>query len=158
MAVTKEFIVHQEPIWRDRANFIINAALPETDRPHRFEQLWARQLEGNKFEVCCIPFFLYNIALGDIVLTVARGELKYVVDQMIRHAGHYTFRVWFDPSFHSRDEITSTLMNMGALLERSSTNLLAVDAPDLHHAKAVANFLAEREQRGQLMYETGQTS
>jgi hypothetical protein len=24
-----EFVVHQEPVWRERSNFIINAELPE---------------------------------------------------------------------------------------------------------------------------------
>jgi hypothetical protein len=52
-----EFVVHQKPVWRERSNFVISGALPEKDRPRRFEQLFARQLAGDRFEVCCIPFF-----------------------------------------------------------------------------------------------------
>ncbi len=119
-----------------------------------FEQLWARQLGDDKFELCCITFFIYDIAQGDIVQTVAKGERKYVVDRVITHSGHYTFRVWFGRSVQShneitsqlmKDEITSQLMKMGALLEWSSPNLIAVDTPDVHHTKALADFLAERE-------------
>ena len=28
------------------------------------EQLWARRLDEERFEVCCIPFFAYDVALG----------------------------------------------------------------------------------------------
>jgi hypothetical protein len=52
-----EFVVHQEPVWRERSNLVISAELPEKDRPRRFEQLFARQLADDRFEVCCIPFF-----------------------------------------------------------------------------------------------------
>ena len=141
----------------DPANFVINAELPE-EGPHLFEELWARQLGEDKFELCCIPFFLYDIALGDIVQTVAKGDRKYVADRVITRSGHCSFRVWFGRSVHSRDDIASQLIKMGALVEWSSPNLLAADAPDVHHAKAFADFLAERERRGELMYETGRTS
>ena len=47
--------VHAAPVWREKANFIIRALLPERDRS---EQLWARQIGDQRFEVCRIPFFM----------------------------------------------------------------------------------------------------
>lgn len=151
----QEFVVHQDPVWRERSNFIVQAELPEEDRPKRFEQLWARQLSDDRFEVCCIPFFIYNVALGDIVATLPKAGRKYVVAEAVQPSGRYVFRVWFGQSFQPRDEIAGELEALGSLVEWSSRNLLAVDAVDGEHAQPVAGFLAEREKAGHLLYERG---
>jgi hypothetical protein len=153
----QEFAVHQDPVWRERANFIIHAELPEKDRPKRFEQLWARQLGDDRFEVCCIPFFVFDLALGDVVATTPRDGRKYLVKRVVEPSGRYVFRVWFGQSFHPRDEIASGLTALGSLIEWSSRNLLAVDVADAEHAQVVANFLMEREKAGHLIYETGRS-
>jgi len=153
----QEFVVHQDPVWREHADFIINAELPEKDRPKRFEQLWTRQLADDRFEVCCIPFFVYDLALGDVVATSPRDSRKYVVDKVVAPSGRYVFRVWFGQSFQPRDEIAGELKALGSLIEWSSRNLLAVDAADGEHAQLVADFLMEREKAGHLVYETGRS-
>lgn len=50
------------------------AELPEKDRPRRFEQLFAKQIGDDRFEICCTPFFLFDVALGDIVVTSPKGD------------------------------------------------------------------------------------
>lgn len=157
ISMQQEFVVHQDPVWRERANFIVHAELPEKDRPKRFEQLWARQLSDGRFEVCCIPFFIYNIALGDVVVTLPKAGRKYVVAKVVQPSGRYVFRVWFGQSFQPRDEIAGELKALGSLTEWSSRNLLAVDAVNEEHARPVADFLAEREKSGHLLYETGRS-
>jgi len=157
MTDANEFVVHQDPVWRERSNFIINAELPEKDRPRRFEQLFAKQVGEDRFEICCIPFFVYDIALGDVVVTLPKGDRKYVVDKVVEPSGRYVFRVWFGESFHPRDEIAAELRGLGSVIEWSSRNLLAVDAVDREHAQLVADFLAERERAGHLVYETGRS-
>lgn len=152
-----EFVLHQEPVWRDRSNFIINAELPEKDRPKRYEQLFARQVADDRYEICCIPFFLFDVALGDEVTTAPTSDRKYVVEKVVQPSGRYVFRVWFGESFQPRDEIADELKALGSLIEWSSPNLLAVDAVDHEHAQQVADFLAERERTGQLIYETGRS-
>jgi len=152
-----EFAVHPEPIWRERSNFIVHAELPEQDLPKRFEQLWARQVTDDTFEVCCIPFFIFDVALGDVVATAPKAGRKYVVDRVVKPSGRYVFRVWFGESFQPRDEIASELKGLGSLIEWSSRNLLAVDAVDLEHGQLVADFLMEREKAGHLVYETGRS-
>ena len=152
-----EFVVHRDPVWRDRSNFIIHVELPKEDRPRRFEQLFARQLSEDRFEVCCIPFFVFDVALGDVVVTSSSRDRQYVVEKVAEPSGRYVFRVWFGESFQPRDEIAQELTALGSLLEWSSRNLLAVDAADQEHAQLVADFLAEREKAGQLIYETGRS-
>lgn len=155
MTAAEKFVAHQEPVWRERSNFIINAELSEKDRPWRFEQLYVRQVSDDRFEVCCIPFFLYDVALGDIVATSPKGDRKYVVTNVVQPSGRYVFRVWLGESLQAPDEIVEQLKALGSLVEWSSRNLLAVDAVDQEHAQLVANYLAERERAQQLIYETG---
>jgi hypothetical protein len=73
----QEFVVHQDPVWRERSNFIINAELPERDQAYRFEQLFPRRAGDGLFEVCCIPFALYDVALGDIVTVRPSDDRKF---------------------------------------------------------------------------------
>jgi hypothetical protein len=157
MTDPNEFVLHEEPVWRDRSNFIINAELSEDDRPRKFEQLFVRQVADDRFEVCCIPFFLYDIALGDVVATSPKDDRAHLVTGVAKSSGHYVFRVWFGESFHPRDEVAEELKALGSLVEWSSRNLLAVDATDKEHAQRVADFLAEREKAGHLVYETGRS-
>jgi hypothetical protein len=113
MTDAMEFVVHQDPVWRDRSNFIIDAELPEKDRPHRFEHLFAKQVSDARFEICCIPFFAYDIVLGDVVATSPKGNRKYVVDNVVLPSGRYVFRVWFGESFYPREEIADELKRLG---------------------------------------------
>lgn len=157
MTIASKFVVHVEPVWRERSDFIISAALPEADRPKRFEQLFARQLGDDRFEICCIPFFLFDVALGDIVETSPTEGRKYVLKAVVEPSGRFVFRVWFGESSHSREAVTEKLSELGALLEWSSVNLLAVDAADADHGQVIASYLAEQERAGQLLYETGRS-
>lgn len=151
-----EFSTHAEPVWRDRANFIANARLPEEGR---FEQLWCRQVSEDTFEVCCIPFFLYDMALGDIVQTESSGSQRYVVATVQERSGRYVFRVFFERTqYRYRNGIVEELTTAGALHEWSSPSLLAVDARDQEHATVIAALLQERENQGLLLYETGKSA
>jgi len=144
--------IHQDPVWRDRSDFIIGADISIGGEP-RSEQLWVRRVGGDLFEICCIPFFVRDLALGDIVETDAHLTLQRVV----KPSGRYTFRVWFADSFHPRVEIAEGLHHLGALLEWSSENLLAVDAANETEAVAVADYLRVKEEAGELVFETGRT-
>lgn len=144
--------VHQDPVWRDHSNFIIAAPISDGG-DIKTEQLWARKDDEGRFEICCIPFFVYDLALGDVVETGA----DYLVRRVVRPSGRYVFRVWFGESFHPREEIADELKALGSLVEWSSRNLLAVDAADEEHAQLVADFLMEREKAGHLVYETGRS-
>jgi hypothetical protein len=99
--------VHEGPVWRDRANFIVGAPLSEEGRA---EQLWARQLGGERFEICCIPFFVYDLALGDVVETDAAQNIVRVVEP----SGRFVFRIWFGETFHSRQKVADELEERGA--------------------------------------------
>jgi Domain of unknown function (DUF4265) len=150
----EKFSTHDAPVWRDRANFIINAKLPEAGR---FEQLWTRQVSADTFELCCIPFFLYDVALGDVVQTEDVDGRQYVLARVVKPSGHFVFRAYFGRSAHPREEVVDRLTELGAVMEWSSATLLAIDALDSEHAQRIADFLHVRAAQEQLMYETGKS-
>lgn len=154
------WVVHENPAWGERANFIIDARIDVSDVPTRlkWEQLWARQLAENRFQICCIPFFLYDLALGDEVETGLEGEDRYVFKRVVKQSGHHTFRAWFHHST-ARAKVEEELQHIGCLMETrwSGSELLAIDAASESVARRVANLLYKREQLHQLGYETGRT-
>lgn len=142
-------VTHQEPAWRGRSDFVIGIALPEDGAS---EQLFARQAGPHRFEICCIPFFTYGLSLGDLVET----DDDYNVTRIVERSGRRTFRVWFGDGFQPRHEIARDLGEMGALLERSSPNLLAVDAADDPITQAVVTYLDDRQEQGHVLYENSE--
>lgn len=72
-------------------------------------------------------------------------------------SGRYVFRAWFGYTSYPPERIAEELTALGSLVEWSSRTLLAIDAVDAEHAQRLVDFLAEREQTGQLVYETGRS-
>lgn len=155
----EDAVVHPKPAWRDRANFIIMGKFDSGGSPSgpSMEQLWARQVDNFQFAICCIPFFLYDLALDDIVTTEMLGEDQYVIDSVVQRSGRFVFRVWLSESTDA-EELSSLLTQVGCLIERPSdvSRLLAIDAATEEMAQRVADILQEREDSGQIHYETGQ--
>lgn len=150
----ERFSLHPEPVWRGRANFIINAALEE---PGRVEQLWVRQLEPTQFEVCCIPFFLYDVALGDVVETTPCGGDEFRLKSVTRPSGRYVFRAYFAGQRHRyAPNVADALRQAGALIEWSSPRLAAIDIEG-GRAQAIADRLHAFAEAGRLVYEAGKT-
>ena len=148
--------VHREPAWRARANFVIAAEIGGSRSHPEREQLWAKQIGDFRFELCCIPFFVYDLALGDEVET----DQHYVVRELVKASGHCTFRVWFGESKNCsiQEEVVDMAKGLGCEWEWSSANLLAIDAATAALAKKLADYLYARQTAGHLMYETGLTS
>jgi len=151
--MTNRYTAHPEPLWRERANFIIVAPLPEKDR---FEQLWCRQLTESTFEVCCVPFFLYNVALGDIVETETTSEGPFNLRRVTQPSGRYVFRVLFpNVSAERRSDVQNRVIGFGGAVEWATPKLMAIDAENQGVASRIADYLQTEEDAGRLAYETG---
>lgn len=143
-------VQHLEPAWRSRSDFIIAAVLADPALQVGREQLWARRIGEREFELCCVPFFLYDVALGDIVETGV-GDRAFIVEGVLRPSGRFVFRAWFGDSFQPRDQVVRQLAALGAVVEWSSTNLVAVDAADAGMAQQIADLLSALEHKGHLV-------
>lgn len=121
---------HEAPARRERADFLIFADLSAHGLPGRWEQLWARRLGETDFELCCIPYFIYGLALGDTVRTRPSGEKNYVIEGVSARSGRRVLRLWLkDASAGGRERLLRYLEARAPLHEWSSDNLLAIDVP-----------------------------
>ena len=148
MKAEVNYRTHALPACRDRADALVQAQLEEKNES---EQLWCRALGDDKFEVCCIPFYLYNVALGDIVLAPDFHFQRVVVP-----SGRYVFRVFMrEDQYGVRESLVAELEKVSALTEWYSAGLMSIDAPDLEQAETISTWLQDCERRGLLFYETG---
>ncbi len=150
-------IQHSNPVWRDKANFIIGiklqASLPDFDIV--LERLWGEQIADHRFIICCIPYFAYDLSLGDEVET----DTEYMIKEVVKASGQYTFRMLFEKSIdmNFKDVLVKELDKRGCLVEWYSSKLLAVSCSE-QYSQSIANLLLEKETLGLLSYETGETA
>ena len=123
------------------------------DGKNEWEQLWGQEVAPQRCVVCCIPFFVHDIALGDEV----EINVHSVFQRVVRASGQVTFRVWFGGQEAERQQaLVHEIENMGPLMEWSSDHLLALSVPEAK-AQPLADYLQLRERAGWLQYETGRS-
>ena len=116
-----EIATHSNPAWRDEADFLIAAELdPEACRQ---EQLWAKKMAPQEFKLCCIPFFTYGYALGDVVETTC----DYVIIKRIISSGRKLVRFWLRNTTEDARRRFIELLNEREVLSEARGNLIAVD-------------------------------
>lgn len=145
--------IHTAPLWRTKADFVFGATVTDSGPgEYTAEQLWGRQIGDYVFELCCVPFLIYDLALGDVVET----DIDYTLRRVLKPSGRYVFRVWFaSSSAHDRDRVTTALSAAPIQTEWLGTNLLAIDVENRQEAATVSRLLQEHEEAGQVQYETG---
>lgn len=153
-AAAEQSSTHADPVWRERANFIINAPLPEAGRS---EQLWTKKVGGSQLETCCIPFVLYDLALGDTVATAPQGGRQIRPESGVAQVWAYVFRCYFERPVPLSRRGGQAVEAFGVQIEWPSPSLLAIDVVGAS-AQAVAEVLHGLEQQERLVYETGKTA
>ena len=150
---------HPQPVWGDRADFMLQLRIetgnPQVDAEPRYEELPVQNLGDGFCRICCIPIFLYDLALGD-VLKINNGQLEGVAQE----SGHHTFRAYFGRAFMpaARSVLIDELAIMpGVFTEWYSNDLLGLSAENDAVANERARWLETAMSRGQLQYETGRT-
>jgi Domain of unknown function (DUF4265) len=145
---------HDEPAARGRANYVVRLGLTADGMPGHYEQVWTRTDDGQKHEVCCIPFFVYGLSLGDVIRTIA-PDGAYRVESK---GGHRTIRVAFpdEADAHTRHEdLHGALARIGVLTEfrGHARGYCAVDIVDQVQADAVTAVLGPLGEAGTVMWE-----
>lgn len=124
-----------------------------------WEGLLARQVGSDRGRVCGVPFWLYDVNLGDEVSLVTSAEGAPVADGIVSDAGNFTFRVIFDKADAGNErsrELMVEFERYGCWFDVRTPRFVAVSAPP-HHAPSVADRLAAKARSGDLKYETGRT-
>ncbi|WP_329537378.1 DUF4265 domain-containing protein (plasmid) [Streptomyces sp. NBC_01450] len=126
-----KFIVHDDPVGRSASNFIARADLASFGMGGQVEQLWLKAVANMTYEVACIPFFTYGLALGDTVLLT---DDNYV-NELVRASGHRALRMMFvlelpaEDRQQAADRIRAEISQAGLLSEWSGERYVAVDVP-----------------------------
>ena len=89
--VMTKIATHPNPVRRPAPSFMLRAALDDVGGGDNFEQLWTKRVGEDHFELCCIPFFAYDMALGDVVR--AEAATGYVIQAVVKRSGNSVVRV-----------------------------------------------------------------
>lgn len=124
-----KFIVHESPALRGDSNYIARADLAPFGLEGEVEQLWLRKLEDGSFKICCIPFRVYGVALGDIVSLSSDGTM---VARLIHASGRRVLRILLmanpDAARLAR-EIEDEVLSLGLMSEWSGDRHASIDIP-----------------------------
>jgi len=155
--VTPHFIVHDAPVWRDRADTMLRARIPDPpDSGVWYEQLWAARIDESHFEICCIPFATYDFALGDVVAAGPAPEARYLVEGLQRRSGRSVLRAWLAESEPGTWETLQELLrSLGLMFEFRKPALVAIDIPDDQAAASIEDEFRRQQAAGLLTYERG---
>lgn len=151
-------LTHPFPAREERGNTIIHALVEESPAEALWEELWVRDLGSNMFEVCCIPLWVRNLSIGDIVAATPDSKKGWILKEVIQPSGDCTFRIWFaePPAEEVMKRLHDELRAFGCLLEWRSDRLWGVSCRP-ESAQTVRDLLMDWERRGIIEYETGWT-
>jgi hypothetical protein len=145
---------HRAAVWSAKSNYRL--AMKVDDAPFE-EELWARQKSDTEFEICCVPFFIYDVHLGDTIRIVPHGD-KNLVLGVSEPSGQHTFRVWLKAASPLlREEVLAEAERLNCPFEWYDERLLALSAPDDATANEIARWLEAKRLGGGMDYETGRT-
>lgn len=143
-----KFITHDAPALRGESNYISRLDLGPFGFPDLFEQVWLRQWDDGLFEICCIPFRAYGLALKDLVRTTPDGVL---VSEIVRPSGRRVLRVLLAPGRGRTDateggqKIEDVVGAAGLLHEWSGDRHIAVDVPSDANVGELLAVIREEE-------------
>jgi hypothetical protein len=126
-----QFIVHEQPVGRAPTNYIARADLAPFGLDGQVEQLWLKAVNDRSYEIACIPFSAYGIALGDVVVL---NDDDYV-SEVVRKSAHRTLRLLFTPDLppaelqKAADQIKTEIIEADLVSEWNGARFIAVDVP-----------------------------
>jgi hypothetical protein len=147
------YVSHEDPARRGDHNYMARIDLTPFDLANTFEQLWLGEMEGG-YEVCCIPFWVYGLALGDLV----RKNDRDIIDGILQKSGHRVLRILFaapGPPLELRAVLADTLTNAGLASEWNGDRHVAIDVPEEAAMQPVFDIVYEEVQSGAAFWEWG---
>ena len=125
-----QFIVHEDPVGRAATNYIARADLAPFGLDGQVEQLWLTVVNDGSYQVACIPFSTYGLALGDTVLL----HDDYIIN-VVGTSRHRVLRLLFTPDLplgelqRTAEAIRTEITAAGLLSEWNGDRFVAVDVP-----------------------------
>jgi hypothetical protein len=118
------------------------------------ETLPVRSLGDGRYEVCCVPFFVYDVDKGDVVTRDADSVFQGVSWK----SGDVGFRFRSEADHETIAEVVEVLERAGAIVEFDpSGRVVCVNAADTI-ASTISGMLLSLEEQDVLEYETVRTA
>jgi len=96
--------------------------------------------------VASVPFYLRNVAYGDIVRTEESPSESLRFREVIQRGGYSIFRLLLhDPP--TKDEVIRKLLDLDVLLEHEG-DLIAIVVPPAADLRAVLDYVVEGKRKG----------
>ena len=145
---------------RSQANCVISIPLHHDPERHwppvREERLYASELADGSYRLESIPYFALSMSKDDIVHASTSGSIP-LVDRVLEHRGHSTFRVMCGEG--GPDvllEAKALFQSLGCRVERHpNLPLIALSVPPSTDITAVYDWLQEGADEGRWDYEVG---
>jgi hypothetical protein len=113
----------------------------EEDKEYKIESLWAKNIDGN-YKIDNVPFFINNIANGDIVSIEKDGDELYFED-LIKTSGNSTIQLVILGDL-SKKEVGLQFEKLNCNWEGSHLpKYLSIDIPRNVEYKEVENLLKD---------------
>jgi Domain of unknown function (DUF4265) len=145
------YVVHDDPVRRERRNYLVQVDLAPFDLDGQSEQLWLVPLDNGLYQVSCIPFCVEGLAFGDTV----RLDEDRSIQEIVTPSGHRVLRalaVQFEGEPRV-DEIVATIKatvtELGLLSEWRRDRHVAIDVPPGVPADRLLDLL-EQARAGEL--------
>ena len=110
---------------------IVFALAEELGAPYQVESLWAVPMESGGYLIDNIPWYVREVALGDVVVaeTADDGRLLFM-GEVLQRSGNRTIRLQLaEESMARSGAIQEALERLGAESELDHTDLMAVNVP-----------------------------
>ena len=160
--IGKEIIDEAARQMREQGLVSVVVDLPRTGTPKEpgSESFWAKPLAQDLYELQNVPFFAYDLHLGDVVRATASDPDRLLkIREVVSRGGHKTLRVFFDSSISDSDRLAmlEDLRQWGGTAEQAWGRMFSVDVEPSGDYGAVCDRLWAWEKEGKLAYETGAT-
>ena len=109
-----------------------------------YENLWASELDKNRYRLESIPFFIYGVSLHDVIRASsdAAGRLQFV--KVVKPSPNRTLRARSDEFVRKaarRNRVIAGLEQLGCAVEVLRSRLMAINVPPSADLKAVTDYL-----------------
>lgn len=133
--------------------------ITESWPPVPSERLWALRLDDGRFRVTTAPWFVADIAVGDVILAATRNDDALWATERVESAGHVTIRLIprkEGPLGGDPDAVAATLAPLGIVAQpMNKYGIMALDLPAVIDFSVTKSFLIEGATNGNWYFEEG---
>ncbi|MFN8526229.1 MAG: DUF4265 domain-containing protein [Chloroflexota bacterium] len=152
--MTDRSFAHAEPAWADQADAVFERPIwSGNGTTGMTESLACASQPDGSLVLCCVPFYTYNLALGDRFRPATYPLSQDEVD-VVERRGAVTFRVWLRPEATAEDRarIVPGILDGVDAAEWATPDLLAVSVLDTN-APSLFDRLLDARARGFVLFE-----